>query len=41
VNLKVAGVYAADQIRDRTSFFETTTQRPLRFRIAEGTRRSQ
>lgn len=40
VKLKVADVYADGQARDRASIVQSKTQRPVRFEIAEGTRKS-
>ncbi len=40
VQLKVADVYAAGQVRDRASIIQSKTQKPVRFEITEGTRKS-
>lgn len=40
VRLRVADIYAAGQVKDRTSIVQSKTQRPVRFEITEGTRRS-
>ena len=40
VKLKVADVYAAGQVKERASIIQSKTQRPVRFEITEGTRRS-
>lgn len=40
VKLKVADIYAAGQVRDRASVVQSKTQKPVRFEITEGTRRS-
>ncbi|MEL6646416.1 MAG: tyrosine-type recombinase/integrase [Pseudomonadota bacterium] len=40
VRLKVADVFAAGQVKERTSVFQSKTQKPVRFEITEGTRRS-
>lgn len=40
VRLKVADIYAAGHVRDRTSIVQSKTQKPVRFEITEGTRRS-
>lgn len=40
VRLRVADIYAAGQVRDRTSIVQSKTQKPVRFEITEGTRRS-
>lgn len=40
VRLLVADVYAAGQIKERASIIQSKTQRPVRFEITEGTRKS-
>ncbi|MEM9012436.1 MAG: tyrosine-type recombinase/integrase [Pseudomonadota bacterium] len=40
VRLKVADVYAAGQVRERTSILQGKTQKPGRFELTEGTRKS-
>lgn len=40
VKLKVADVYAAGQVKERASIIQSKTQRPVRFEITEGTRKS-
>ncbi|MHA6327267.1 tyrosine-type recombinase/integrase [Roseivivax sp. CAU 1753] len=40
VKLKVADVYAAGQVKERTSIIQSKTQKPVRFEITEGTRKS-
>lgn len=40
VKLKVADVYAAGQIKERASIIQSKTQKPVRFEITEGTRKS-
>lgn len=40
VRLKVADVYAAGQIKERASIIQSKTQKPVRFEITEGTRKS-
>ena len=40
VSLKVADVYAANQIKERTSILQSKTQKPVRFELTEGTRKS-
>lgn len=40
VRLKVADVYAAGQIKERTSILQSKTQKPVRFELTEGTRKS-
>ena len=40
VKLKVADVYAAGQVKERTSITQSKTRQPVRFEIAEGTRKS-
>ena len=40
VRLKVADVYAAGQVKERTSILQSKTQKPVRFELTEGTRRS-
>ncbi len=40
VRLKVADVYAAGHVRERTSILQSKTQKPVRFELTEGTRRS-
>lgn len=40
VRLKVADIYAAGQIKERTSITQSKTRQPLRFGITEGTRKS-
>ena len=40
VVLKVADVYAAGQIKERTSVLQSKTQKPVRFELTEGTRTS-
>ena len=39
VRLKVADVYAAGQIKERTSILQSKTQKPVRFELTEGTRK--
>ena len=40
VNLKVADVFAAGVIKERTSILQSKTKTPVRFEITEGTRKS-
>ncbi|MCZ4262959.1 tyrosine-type recombinase/integrase [Limimaricola sp. G21655-S1] len=40
VKLKVADVYAASRVRERASIIQSKTQKPVRFEITEGTRKS-
>ena len=40
VKLKVADVYAAGQIKERAAIVQSKTQKPVRFEITEGTRKS-
>ncbi|MGB5576142.1 MAG: tyrosine-type recombinase/integrase, partial [Woeseiaceae bacterium] len=40
VKLKVADVFAAGQVKERTSIVQSKTQKPVRFEITEGTRKS-
>ncbi|MBB3713796.1 site-specific recombinase XerC [Limimaricola variabilis] len=40
VKLKVADVYAASQVKERASIIQSKTQKPVRFEITEGTRKS-
>ena len=40
VKLKVADVYAAGQMKDRASVMQSKTQKPVRFEISEGTKKS-
>ncbi|MEM9963456.1 MAG: tyrosine-type recombinase/integrase [Pseudomonadota bacterium] len=40
VRLMVADVYAAGQVKERTSILQSKTQKPVRFELTEGTRRS-
>ena len=40
VKLMVRDVYAAGQVKERTSIIQSKTQKPVRFEIAEGTRKS-
>ena len=40
VKLKVADVYAAGQIKERAAIVQSKTQKPVRFEISEGTRKS-
>ena len=40
VKLTVADVFAAGQIKERASIIQSKTQKPVRFEIAEGTRKS-
>ncbi|MEM1427946.1 MAG: tyrosine-type recombinase/integrase [Pseudomonadota bacterium] len=40
VKLKVADVYAAGRVKDRASIVQSKTQKPVRFEITEGTRKS-
>ena len=40
VCLKVADVYAAGQVKERASIIQSKTQKPVRFEITEGTRKS-
>ncbi|MBD3677946.1 MAG: tyrosine-type recombinase/integrase [Rhodobacteraceae bacterium] len=40
VNLKVADVYAAGQIKERASIIQSKTQKPVKFEITAGTRKS-
>ncbi len=40
VRLMVADVYAAGQVKERTSIIQSKTQKPVRFEITEGTRKS-
>jgi len=38
--LKVADVYTAGAVKERTSILQSKTQSPVRFEITEGTRKS-
>ncbi len=40
VKLKVADVYAAGLVKERASIIQSKTDKPVRFEISEGTRRS-
>ncbi|MEM9010645.1 MAG: tyrosine-type recombinase/integrase [Pseudomonadota bacterium] len=40
VRLKVADVYAAGQVKERTSILQSKTQKAVRFELIEGTRKS-
>ena len=40
VRLKVADVYAAGQVKERTSILQSKTKKPVRFELTEGTRAS-
>ena len=40
VCLKVADVFAAGQVKERASIIQRKTQKPVRFEITEGTRKS-
>jgi site-specific recombinase XerC len=40
VRLKVADVYASGQVRERASIIQSKIQRPVRFEITDGTRKS-
>lgn len=40
VKLKVANIYAPRQVKERASIVQSKTQRPVRFEITEGTRKS-
>ena len=40
VKLKVADVFVAGQVKERTSITQSKTQKPVRFEITEGTRNS-
>lgn len=40
VKLKVVDVYASGQVKERASIIQSKTQRPVRFEITEGTRKS-
>ena len=40
VRLRVADVYAAGQVKERTSIIQSKTRQPVRFEITEGTRKS-
>ncbi|MCG7522357.1 tyrosine-type recombinase/integrase [Ruegeria sp. Ofav3-42] len=40
VKLMVADIYAAGQIKERTSIIQSKTQKPVRFEITEGTQKS-
>lgn len=40
VKLKVADVFAAGQVKERASVIQSKTQKPVRFEITEGTRKS-
>lgn len=40
VKLKVADIYAAGQVKERTSIIPSKTQNPIRFEITDGTRKS-
>ena len=40
VRLRVADVYAAGQVKERTSVLQSKTRQPVRFEIIEGTRKS-
>lgn len=40
VKLKVADVFAAGQIKERASITQSKTQKPVRFEVTDGTRKS-
>ena len=40
VSIKVADVFAASQMKERASVLQSKTQKPVRFEITEGTRKS-
>ena len=40
VKLRVADVYAAGQVKERASIIQSKTQKPVRFEITDGTRKS-
>jgi len=40
VRLKVADIYAAGQVKERTSITQSKTRQPVRFEITDGTRKS-
>lgn len=40
VKLKVADIYASGHVKERASIIQSKTQRPVRFEITEGTRKS-
>lgn len=40
VKLKVADVFASGQVKERASIIQSKTQKPVRFEITEGTRKS-
>ncbi len=40
VQLRVADVYSAGQVMERTSILQSKTQKPVRFELSEGTRES-
>ncbi|SFQ59303.1 Phage integrase family protein [Roseivivax halotolerans] len=40
IKLKVADVFAAGQVKERASVIQSKTQKPVRFEITEGTRKS-
>jgi hypothetical protein len=40
VRLKVSDVYAAGQVKERTSILQSKTQKPVRLELMEGTRKS-
>ena len=40
VRLQVADVFAAGQVKERTSVLQSKTQKPVRFELTEGTRKS-
>lgn len=40
VKLKVADIHASGQVKERASIIQSKTQRPVRFEITEGTRKS-
>ena len=40
VNLKVADVYAVGQVKERASIIQSKIQKPVKFEITEGTRKS-
>ncbi|MCV2873017.1 tyrosine-type recombinase/integrase [Defluviimonas sp. WL0050] len=40
VKLEVADVYAAGQVKERASIIQSKTQKPVRFELSEGTRKS-
>ena len=40
MKLKVVDVYASGQVKERASIIQSKTQRPVRFEITEGTRKS-